>query len=134
MSRLFASAPTPAGVSTCANVKSKNLPLGYYKGLSERRRTFCYDGTALAPLPFAFPSVIGVAPYVYYAFENNLNDAVGKRPAEVYRGTANVYPAGTNGAALGFTSTDNLALKLSYLPQNFFTGSWTYALWTKLDS
>jgi len=113
ISLLYQNIPLPNGATSCSQLASRAYPPAFYpfpgsgfgpftSGTSGS--TYCnFNSTAVAPLPYAMPYGIGLAPMFYYTFDGTLADSVGGTsitlPAQsITVGTS--YTTGVSGQAL----------------------------------
>lgn len=132
--RLHTVAPT--GVTSCAKAADLGFPAGIYNGLTGEGRTqaYCVEGERGVPLAFQRSTLNRVAPSFYYTMNGVVEDAVGKEQATLIRQTP-AYTDGVLGKALHFrTNAAGLFYELRFLPQDFFTRDYTFAMWVRFDA
>lgn len=136
---IFQSAPTPASQTTCNGVYANGLyPTGFYSGLTDETQgisglTFCRQGKAVAPFPFLVTrSSVTLGPLFYYSFDVDLNDVVNKNSGTKQGSGVSITPLGKVNNGASFPTTAGSYIELSFMPQTFFTGSWTFALWVSV--
>jgi len=146
ISLLYQNIPLPNGATSCSQLASRAYPPAFYpfpgsgfgpftSGTSGS--TYCnFNSTAVAPLPYAMPYGIGLAPMFYYTFDGTLADSVGGTsitlPAQsITVGTS--YTTGVSGQALvipaATSSSNDYYLQLPFLTNAIYQASWSFCLW-----
>lgn len=132
---LFLNAAAPSSYRTCGAIYTDRVyPDGFYQNLAGESKAFvyCSQGQAAPPHSFAAPtSALAVAPLFYYSFNTDLKDLFGLNNPTVRGSGLTVNSNGRIRSAIAFPASQGPYLEIGFLPQNFFTGSWTYVFWVR---